>query len=191
MNDVSKWYYERPKNYYEECKKMFGCPLFVSNVKGGYALWKCSEGDLFKEHLLIDEDVLHKYPKLHHDYFYSRIECVIPKDKVCDVLKISGSILYDGLKKELTARCGGINANYATLYLGLLVAQDYISIDDVSREDMYGKMIRGEIISHKQMKKELEMLKKENHKKYRKELKQTYSSFTQRGGRDLNQHWRD
>ena len=99
---VSNWQYPRPKYYYKECVKMFGKPTFVANVRHGYALWKTK--GLFSEHLLIDEDVKHCVPRPHHDYFYSSVKFFLPKDKVCDVLKISGSINYDGLKKELTAR---------------------------------------------------------------------------------------
>lgn len=189
---VSLWRHKRPKKYYDECIKMFGEPTFVSNVPHGYALWRRPSQDIFVEHLLIDENVKHDIPKPHYDYFYSRIRCVVPKHKVCDVLKISGSIMYDGLKKELTARCGGIGANCSTLLLGLLVAMDCVSIDDVERHSLYPAMIRGEIIKHEEMNKEIRDLLNENYKKYKHEYKQPFSSFTLHyGGRSLNEHWRD
>ena len=172
---VSNWYHSRPKNYYKSCIKMFGKPTFVANVRHGYALWKTK--GLFTHHLLIDEDVKHCVPRIHHDYFYSSVKFFVPKDKLCDVLKISGSINYDGLKKELTARCGGIGANYATLYLGMLVASGKLSLAQVKKDDMYPKMIRGEIIPHDKLKKIMYKLKVKNNKRYKKQLAAEFADY--------------
>ena len=164
---VSNWHHSRPKNYFPRCIELFGQPTFVANVRHGYALWKTK--GLFTQHLLIDEDVKHCVPRPHHDYFYSSVKFYIPPKKVCDVLKISGSINYDGLKKELTARCGGIGANYATIYLGMLVASGKLSLSQVKSKDMYPRMIRGEIIPHKEMAKKM-MHKRENNKSIQRNL---------------------
>lgn len=172
---VSNWGHKRPKAYFSRCVELFGEPTFVVNKKHGYALWK--KRGLFTQHLLIDEDVKHCVPRPHHDYFYSSVRFFVPKDKVCDVLKISGSLNYDGLKKELTARCGGIGANYATIYLGMLVANGKLSIKDVKKNDMYPRMIRGEIVPHKEMAKLMMKLKRANNKKYHKELDYEYAVY--------------
>ena len=74
---VSNWYHSRPKNYYKSCIKMFGKPTFVANVRHGYALWKTK--GLFTHHLLIDEDVKHCVPRIHHDYFYSSVKVFCSK----------------------------------------------------------------------------------------------------------------
>ena len=154
---------------------MFGKPTFVANVRHGRALWKTK--GLFTQHLLIDEDVKHCVPRPHHDYFYSSVRFFVPKDKVCQVLKISGSLNYDGLKKELTARCGAIGANYATLYLGMLVASGKLSIDEVKKNDMYPRMIGGEILPYNKMAKEMMKLKRANNKKYAKELQNDFATY--------------
>ena len=172
---VSNWYHHRPKKYFPRCIELFGKPTFVANVRHGYALWKTK--GLFTQHLLIDEDVKHCVPRPHHDYFYSSVKFYVPKNKVCDVLKISGSLNYDGLKKELTARCGGIGANYATIYLGMLVASGRMSLSQVKSKDMYPRMIRGEIIPHNEMAKKMMTLKRENNKKYFKELNLEYATY--------------
>jgi hypothetical protein len=172
---VSNWHHSRPKNYFPRCIELFGNPTFVANVRHGYALWKTK--GLFTQHLLIDEDVKHCVPRPHHDYFYSSVKFFVPANKVCDVLKISGSLNYDGLKKELTARCGGIGANYATIYLGMLVASNKLSLSQVKSKDMYPRMIRGEIMSHKEMARKMMALKRENNSKYAKELKMEYAPY--------------
>ena len=172
---VSQWQHHRPQKYFSRCVELFGNPTFVANVKHGHALWK--KKGLFTQHLLIDEDVKHCVPRPHHDYFYSSVKFYVPKNKVCDVLKISGSLNYDGLKKELTARCGGIGANYATIYLGMLVASGSMSLSQVKTKDMYPRMIRGEIMPHNEMAKKMMALKRENNKKYAKELNMEYATY--------------
>lgn len=137
-------------------------------------MWKTT--GLFTKHLLIDENVKHCVPRNHNDYFYSSVKFYVPKNKVCDILKISGSLTYDGLKKELTARCRGIGSNYATIYLAMLVAHGKMSINRVKKDDMYPRM--GEIMPHNQMAKKMMKLKRINNKKYNKELKLTYSTYS-------------
>lgn len=172
---VSNWFHSRPKNYFPSCIEMFGNPVFVSNVKHGYALWKTK--GLFTQHILIDEDVKHCVPRPHHDYFYSSVKFFVPKDKIADVLKISGSLNYDGLKKELTARCGGIGANYATIYLAMLVANGTMTIKEVQSQDTYARMIRGDILPYSKMAKTMMALKKTNNKKYKKELAYEFATY--------------
>ena len=175
MNPVSKWYHKRPKSYYPKCVEMFGEPTSISNSKHGFAFWKTR--GLFDEHLLRDEDVKHCVPRIHHDYFYSSIKFFIPEDKVFDVLKISGSINYDGLKNLITARCGGIGANYATLYLGMMVAMGNMTIKEVQSGDLYPKHISGEMKTYNEMKKEMMAMKKANNKQFKKELKQDFAPY--------------
>ena len=175
MSSVENWYYKRPKQYYIECVKMFGEPTAKSNKKHGFALWKTR--GLFNEHILRDEDVLHCVPRPHHDYFYSSIKFFIPKNKVNDVMKITGSINYDGLKKMMTARCGGIGANYATLYLGMMVASGKLTIDEVKSNDLYPKLIRGEKLTYAEMKSKMYKMKLANKKKYSKELKLQFAPY--------------
>lgn len=170
-----EWIHRRPKEYYPKCVKMFGQPDAISREKHGFAFWKTK--GLFNEHLLRDEDVKHCVPRNHHDYFYSSVKFFVPKDKVMDVLSISGSIAYDGLKKLLTARCGGIGANYATLYLGMMVANGKLSLKEVQKGDMYPKMIRGELIPHDELHTIMYKMKRENAKKYKKQLKDEFAPY--------------
>jgi hypothetical protein len=172
---VSNWYHTRPKEYFAKCVEMFGPPDSLSNEKHGIAYWKTR--GLFDEHMLRDEDVKHCVPRNHHDYFYSGLKIHIPNDKLLDVLRISGSINYDGLKHMLTARCGGIGANYATLYLGMSVASGKLSIEDVKKDDMYPKMIQEKLLSYDEMKKRMLQMKRSNHKRYAKNLQQDFANY--------------
>lgn len=175
MQSVSNWYNKRPKQYFTKCLEMFGKPTALSNKKHGFAYWNTK--GLFEEHLLRDEDVKHCVPRIHHDYFYSSVIFYVPENRVFDVMKISGSLNYDGLKKMLTARCGGIGANYATLYLAMKVSNSDMSINKVKKDDLYPKMISGKVMKTEEMEKEMIKMKKENHKKFKKELKQDFAPY--------------
>lgn len=180
MTDLSKWKHTLPKKYYPECVKMFGPPNAISNTEGGMCIWY-DRGDLFSEHILRDEQVDHCVPRPHQDYFYSSILFYVSPEKLGDVLRISGSLNYDGLKKLLTARCGGINANYATLYLAMQVANGELSISQVKSDDMYSKMIRGEIIPHSEMAQIMIDMKRTNNKMYMNEIGYEYATYAFKG----------
>jgi len=165
---VSEWKYRLPRQYYSKVVELFGDPKFVANIKGGMAVW--TQRGLYNEHILRDEHVNHCVPAKHVDFFYSSIKFYVPPNKLNDVLRISGSINYDGLKKMLTARCGGIGANIATLYLAMKVASGAMTIAEVKRKNLYVKHIRGEAESYNNMEKEMRVMKAKNTKKYKKQL---------------------
>lgn len=167
---VNNWLHIRPKNYFPKAVKLFGKPTFVANVPHGMAYWRMKGNSLFTEHYIKDQSVPHCVPAKHFDYFYSSVKCYVPPDKRKDVLSISGSINYDGLTKLLTARCANLNANIATLYLGMCVANGLMSIKNVKKSGLYGKYIRGEMESHTELKRQMMIMKKENNKKYKKEI---------------------
>ena len=175
MSHKLEWRHSEPKEYYPKCVKMFGSPDAISVKRNGFALW-LTRG-LFSEHLLRDEYVKHCVPRDHYDYFYSSVKFYMPEDKVCDALKVSGSLFYDGLKKHLTARCGGIGANYATIYLAMMISEGKLTLDEVKKNDMYPKMIRGELIPHKKLHKIMYKMKVKNNKRYAKELKQDFAGY--------------
>jgi hypothetical protein len=167
---MSQWFYKRPREYLPKAKQMFGPPTFIANVRGGMAYWKLHGNSLYSEHVLKDEDVRHCVPKPHHDFFYTSLKIYVPPSKLLDVLKISGSINYDGLKHLLTARCGGIGANIATLYLGAKVATGEYDIGYVKRAGLYASHIRGEAMDYQEMESELRRMKRSNHNRYQKQL---------------------
>ena len=168
--EVSLWKNNRPKNFYPKAVKLFGKPNYVANVPHGMAYWKTNKNSLFYEHYIKDEEISHCVPAKHHDFFYSSIKCYVPPSLRLAVLSISGSINYDGLTKLLTARCASLEANIATLYLGMCVANKKMDITKVKQKGLYGKYIRGEMQSHKQLQKEMNVMRKENNKKFKKEL---------------------
>jgi len=171
---VTKWINTRPKRFFPTAIKLFGKPTFISNVPNGMAYWKKSGNSLFSEHYIKDQEISHCVPAKHYDYFYSSIKCYVPPNKRLDVLSISGSINYDGLTKLLTARCASLEANIATLYLGMCVANNKMDIKQVKKKGLYGKYIRGEMEPHAALRKEMMEMKRVNNRKYKRALSSQY-----------------
>ena len=172
QSKVSKWKNKGPKNLYPKLLKLLKKPVFTANVPNGMAYWKTK--GLFSEHLLKDEHIKHCVPSNHVDYFYSSIKFYVPPEYFKRFCSISGSIFYDGLKKLITARCAGIGANIATLYLGMSLVQGKMTIQDIKKKGLYSKHIRGEAISHDEMRKKMMDMKRKNNKKYKKELQEPF-----------------
>ena len=128
IDDLSNWIYQEgyktkdykvkngPVKYYKEIVKRYGKPNILVNQPGGLCIWNVTDKkDAHLKLELKDEYVSHCVPAQHYDFFYSYIKIYIEPEILNDILSISGSINYDPLKKELFARCGSFEANYATL----------------------------------------------------------------------------
>lgn len=141
---------------------ILGKPTSIAPNKHGLAHWTkdklkaklFGERNVFEEHLLRDENVPHKCPRPHNDYFYSYIKVRIHPKKLEDVLSLSGSVTYDPLKMYLSARCASLEANIATLKLAtdillnhkvnVKLGKDqfkYQGIGDIHAYDIYGLTI--------------------------------------------------
>lgn len=172
QNRVSKWKNRKARNFYDRIRRRLGKPVFVANVGNGMAYWKTN--GLFTEHLLRDEQVSHCVPAKHHDFFYSSIKFYVPPEKLKDMLSLSGSVNYDGLKKHVTARCASLEANIATLFLALSIASGRMKIKHIKKQRLYGKYIRGEIVAHTKLKSKMVVMKRKNKRKYKKELSRPF-----------------
>ena len=110
-----------PVHYYGKMVKRYGEPNYLVNRPGGVAKWMKNDGERVRTDLgphefimLKDEFVQHDKPREHYDFMYSIVKVYIPPEKLVDVIKISGSINYDPLYKNLRARCSSFAANFAT-----------------------------------------------------------------------------
>ena len=98
---------------------------------------------------VLDESIPHSFPADHIDYVYSMIaipeiqakdgKSTIDPDLVGKFAGVTGSIIVDGLKGEVTARCGDTVANDITLNFVL----DSIDGKIEPSKEEYGKRILG------------------------------------------------
>ena len=151
---VSNWENKKAQEYASLLIDKYGEP----NVKGGkMLLWKNVElidEEKYKYKVknidklyVLDEHIEHSFPADHIDYVYSTItipeiqakdgKSTIDPDLVGKFAGVTGSIIVDGLKGEVTARCGDTVANDVTLNFVL----DAINGKVEPTKDEYGKRI--------------------------------------------------
>lgn len=147
-----QWQHASAKSYYEKLKKEIGEPSILSLRKGGLALWLKSDlenvkfygiPNCFEEIMIRDEGIRHRCPANHTDFLYSYVYVDIGPDILPIIISISGSISYDPLKKLLSARCGSIEANVATLRLCTDILTDKLDTKEYfNLAPLYGSMIK-------------------------------------------------
>ena len=129
---VSNWKNKKAQEYASVLIEKYGTP----DVKGGeMLLWediKLIDEEKYEYKVkkidkvyIIDESIAHSFPAEHTDYVYStlKIPQIQAKDGVSTIKPelvgkfagVTGSIIVDGLKGEVTARCGDLVANDVTL----------------------------------------------------------------------------
>ncbi len=129
---VSNWKHEKAQSYASVLIDKYGEP----KVKGKrMLLWE--DLNLIDEEnyqykvkkvdkvYVIDEHIEHSFPADHIDYVYTTIKIpqiqakngksTIEPELVGKFAGVTGSIIVDGLKGEVTARCGDLVANDVTL----------------------------------------------------------------------------
>jgi hypothetical protein len=158
----------RAKDVFVDLVFELGEPYILVNKKGGIAIWNNAQlkDGIHNEIILRDEAIKHCVPANHYDFLTSYIKIYIPPKKIIDVLSVSGSVTYDGLKKLLSARCGSLEANYATFRTCLKILDD-------ENED-YSKNIKGKNNNDKENKEYIKAALIKNHKQYSKELEEPF-----------------
>ena len=152
-----QWEYKQPMEVYENIVSRFGLPDVLAPQRGGIAIWHSVTGQydplyksvtVFDRHELRDELVAHACPGQHNDFLYSYIKIPITPKQLEDVVKLSGSVNYDMLKKELFARCANTCANVMTLFLATEIicshidSENHMNIDIIHKNGEYGKHIK-------------------------------------------------
>jgi len=113
-DSLSKWKHDDAKGYAEKLIKEYGQPDEVTETMLKWnTLGSFGKGE--RETYIVDESIPHAFPKPHRDYVYTVMNIKVPSDMLDTLGHVTGSIIYDGLKEEVTARCGSLYANAATL----------------------------------------------------------------------------
>lgn len=145
------WEHDAPKEELAFLVKLFGEPSVLEGRAGGLAIWDMKtlqKGKLFglpncfDEYEIRDESVFHKFPSEHYDNQYASIVVDIDPKSLQFILSLSGSVMYDPLKRLLTARCGDIFANIATLYLALRILENPMRVKSIQENKLYGRLLK-------------------------------------------------
>jgi hypothetical protein len=138
--------------YLKELINMLGQPTYKSNKEyGWYNIILPEKYNVTKvdKIYIIDESINHSFPKPHRDYVYTMYTIpewkqnigkhVIDSELFKQFADVTGSIIIDGLKGTVTARCGDIIANDITIKFVL----DVISNQVEPTKEEYSKRILG------------------------------------------------
>lgn len=148
----------------------YGPPDYMLNDKDGFFCWKNVEEGIFKKIELKDELIEHKEPEPHCDFLYLTVNIYIPEDQICNILKLSKSIIYDNLKKELTVRCGSMEAIIATLHLVLEILNNPGRGNLTSEYGNEIKKVKGDKNTYIKYKQEVIKMIKENQNIYKDQM---------------------
>jgi hypothetical protein len=135
---TSQWQHDWPSKYTRMLTERFGSPRVLS--KDGYAEWINVAG--FKRVYVRDEKITHNFPETHYDSVYSTREIHVPDRLYSDFANVTGSIIMDGLKKEVTARCADIVANAITLGF----VEDVVAGRQAPDKKEYGRRINETVV---------------------------------------------
>ena len=107
---LAEWEHEDAAEYARELIAEFGNPdEFTPTMLRWFNIAQ------FEEVFIKDESFLHEFPEPHQDFVYSVKAMPIPMHLVGAFAHITGSIIVDGLKQQVTARCGKLIKNAVTL----------------------------------------------------------------------------
>ena len=139
--------------YLDELMDMLGKPTYESDKEYGWYDVTLKDPYMVKnldKVYIIDESVPHSFPAQHRDYVYSTYSVPEwkPKDGKhtidTDLFKqfagVTGSIIIDGLKGTVTARCGDLVANDITINFVLDVVKGKVKPE----KEEYAKRILGD-----------------------------------------------
>lgn len=91
---------------------------------------------------LQDESVPHNFPSSHRDFLYGTKRINVPEEFARTLAHTTGSIIVDGLKNEVTARCGSLTANAITLGFVQDLVDGKIKNDPETSKKEYSQRIK-------------------------------------------------
>lgn len=136
VDTVKSWRNRDAAEYAEKMIKTFGKPDEATDTS---LMWR--NIDSFKETTIKDESIPHDFPKTHRDYVYSTMHIEVPEEFMNTLAHVTGSIIVDRLKHEVTGRCGNLWANAVTLGFVQDLVDKKISNNSEKAKKEYGKRI--------------------------------------------------
>ena len=148
---------EDADKYLTELTKLLGEPTYTSDKEHGW--YDVTLPDTYGEYkmlttkvdkvYIVDESVKHSFPADHRDYVYTMYSVpewqqdkgkhIIDTELFKQFAGVTGSIIIDGLKGTVTARCGDLVANDITINFVLDVVRGKVK----PKKDEYAKRILG------------------------------------------------
>lgn len=84
----------------------------------------------WKRTVLSRQQATHDFPSTHQDFVQQTIDFRVPVDKVADLAAYDRSVIVDGTRGELSARCGGTSLNFLAINLAVDLIEGRRSVDE-------------------------------------------------------------
>ena len=140
-DSLKNWKHKDAKKYAEKLIEEYGQPDEVTQTMLKWnTLGSFGKGEM--ETFILDESIPHAFPGPHRDYVYTVMKIKVPSDKLDTLGHVTGSIIYDGLKETITARCGSLYANAATMGFVRDLVEGKIPTTDAVAKKEYAKRIQ-------------------------------------------------
>ena len=140
-DSLKNWKHKDAKEYAEKLIEEYGQPDEVTETM---LKWNKlgSFGDGEMETYVIDESIPHSFPAPHRDYVYTTMKMKVDSDMLDTLGHVTGSIIYDGLKETVTARCGSLYANAATMGFVKDMIDGKVPVEDEVAKKEYADRIQ-------------------------------------------------
>ena len=136
---LAEWRHEDAAEYAQKLISQFGQPdEFTALMLRWFNIAQ------FDEVFIKDESIAHGFPVEHQDFVYSVKSMPVPKHLVGAFAEVTGSIIVDGLKQQVTARCGKLIKNAVTLGF---VSDAIAGVCEVSRDEYSKRILTNEMPS--------------------------------------------
>lgn len=133
------WHNRSASDYVHVVATKYGQPSAIDPTPGGMAIWKRDKlmNTCIDRIEVKDEAIPHCHPTNHLDFVYASVNYDVAPSKFLEVTSLSGNITYDPNKKQLTARCGTIEAAIASLALATQIGEGHISLNYAQANELY------------------------------------------------------
>ena len=140
-DSLKNWKHDDAKTYAEALIKEYGQPDEVTETMIKWnKLGSFGEGEM--ETYVLDESIPHDFPAPHKDYVYTTMNIKVDSDMLDTLGHVTGSIIYDGLKETITARCGSLYANAATMGFVKDMVDGKVPVEDDAAKKEYADRIQ-------------------------------------------------
>lgn len=103
---------EGPRDLARELIEEYGQPDEATDrrlIWHNNSFWKRTE--------IVNEEIFHNFPEGHNEFLYQTVEYNVPIERASDLLSLSGSLLIDRVRGELTSRGDSEETNLLSINL--------------------------------------------------------------------------
>jgi len=164
-NQTNPYYFQTPKQKYNDLVGELGPPTVVDPQAGGLAIWMNPgrvnpKYQMFKRIEIHDEQVFNSFPYPHSGFLYTYVKIKIPIETLNHILSMCGDIMYDPIKEMLVVRGMSLGYNTAIIALICRYIMEEITWYNIIEYDLVKKMTHHKrLMNHRRQQRNMNILK--------------------------------